>query len=586
MNRTNWIRTSVVLILFATFFEILTIHSYTRLSATFDEPQHLVDGYTAWKLRDYRIDPEHPPGLRMWATLPLLVTPGIKLDTRSPYWIQGDQWLFSHKFLFQDNDADQLLMRARFMISLLGVLLGILVFCWARELVGFWPAVIVLGLYCTEPNVMAHSGLVTTDLGAACFIFGSVYFAWRTARNFSVGNVVGLTLFFTLAQVSKYSALLLVPILLAFFLVRALVATPWPCSLGHLKLLTLRSRKTWFAFGCVGWLVIVSYVAMWAAYSFRYAPTQAKVEQSRFVMGDEAQRRLPCFTSFMQWVDDHHLLPNACAQGFISMTEKTQERHAYLLGEFSERGWWYYFPLAFLIKTPLALLLMALVGLVLCVARWKDDWLDSLFVVGPPAAYFVVAMAGHLNIGLRHILPVYPFALLLAGWTIMALLPSSTICAGVYWRSIVLAGLCLVQVAEFAAIYPDCLAFFNGSVGGARHGAEYLVDSNLDWGQGLKLLKVWMTDHQVHRINLSYFGTADPAYYGIDYNPLPGAPFFDHPRISKPELPGYIAVSATNLRGLYLSDFARGLYAPLQKRQPVAILGHCIYVYWIDEPWW
>lgn len=586
MNRPNWIRTLVVLILFATVFEILAIHSYSRCSATFDEPQHLVDGYTTWKLRDYRIDPEHPPLLRLWAALPLLAMPDIKLDTHSRYWIQDDQWYFSHQFLFQDNDADRLLSPARFMITLLGVLLGILIFCWARELVGFWPAVVVLGLYCTEPNLLAHSTLVTTDLGATCFIFGSVYFGWRIARNFSAGNVVGLTLFFTLAQLSKYLAILLVPILLILFLVRALMASLWPCNLGRSKFLVSRSRKSLLAVVCVSWLLIVSYAAMWAVYSFRYAPTQAKVEQAQFAMTDEAQRRLPQLTRFMQWVDEHHLLPNACAQGFISVAAKAQQRPSYLLGEFRQEGWWYYFPVAFLIKTPIALLLLALVGLILCAVGWRGGWFDSLFVAGPPAAYFTVAMASHLNVGLRHVLPVYPFVLLLTGWTIKAFLPSSAIRTGVRWRSIALAGLCLAQVTEFAAIYPDCLAFFNLSVGGARHGAEYLVDSNLDWGQGLKLLKQWMTEHQVHRINLSYFGTADPAYYGIDYNPLPGAPFFDHPRIGKPELPGYIAVSATNLRGLYLSDFGRRLYAPLQERRPVTVLGHSIYIYWVDQPWW
>jgi len=146
--------------------------------------------------------------------------------------------------------------------------------------------------------------------------------------------------------------------------------------------------------------------------------------------------------------------------------------------------------------------------------------------------------------------------------------------------------LCLAQVVEFATVYPDCLAFFNAGVGGPSHGAEYLVDSNLDWGQGLKLLKQWTTENQVTRINLSYFGYADPSYYRIDYKPLPGSPFFDRGRIGGPQLPGYVAVSATNLRGAYPGDFARDFYAGLRQREPVAVLGYCIYVYRIDQPWW
>ncbi len=586
MNRSDWIRTGVVLVLFAVIFETLTIHSYRRLSATIDEPQHLVDGYTAWALRDYRVDPDHPPLLRMWAALPLLATPGIKLDTRSRYWLPFDEWRFCHQFLYQDNDADRLLYRARFMISLLGVVLGILVFCWTRELAGFWPAAIVLGLFCVEPNLVAHSGLVTTDLGAVCFIFGSIYFAWRTALKFTAGNAIGLMIFFVLAQLSKYSAVLLVPIVLTLFLVRALTPTPWPWHIHRAGLLSSRARKALLALASIACLLLVTYAALWAIYSFRYAPTSAGIEQAQFATHFEAQQRLPRLTVFIQWIDEHRWLPNACAQGFLSMTAKAQLRPAYLLGQFSEQGWWYYFPVAFLIKTPIALMLMSFIGLILWAMDWRHNWFDGLFVVGPPAVYFLAAVAGHLNIGLRHILIVYPFALLLAGRTVAALVRSPSPGTSRRWRSVVLAGLCLAQVVEFATVYPDCLAFFNAGIGGPSHGAEYLVDSNLDWGQGLKLLKRWMTEHQVSRINLSYFGYADPAYYQINYNPLPGSPFFDYGRIGKPQLPGYIAVSATNLRGLYLSDFSKDLYANLQTRPPIAVLGHCIYVYWIEKPWW
>jgi hypothetical protein len=255
------------------------------------------------------------------------------------------------------------------------------------------------------------------------------------------------------------------------------------------------------------------------------------------------------------------------------------------MGEVSDRGWWYYFPVAFLIKTPIALLLMAFAGLMLCAARRKTTGYDALFVAGPPVVYFGVAMAGHLNIGLRHILPVYPFVLLLAGWTIAVLLPAAAAAGRSRWRSLVLVVLCLTQLGELAMVYPHCLAFFNVSIGGPRHGADYLVDSNLDWGQGLKLLKRWITEHHVDHINLSYFGHADPAYYGIEHTPLPGAPFFEEKSITRPRLPGYVAVSATNLRCSYSGDF-RNLYAPLRERTPVAVLGYSIYIYWVEKPWW
>jgi hypothetical protein len=95
-----------------------------------------------------------------------------------------------------------------------------------------------------------------------------------------------------------------------------------------------------------------------------------------------------------------------------------------------------------------------------------------------------------------------------------------------------------------------------------------------------------MKAHQVRHINLSYFGNGDPAYYGIEYTPLPGQSFLPSGPISAIRLPGYVAISATNLRGAYLNDFERKLYAPLRERKPVAILGYSIYVYWVEQPWW
>jgi hypothetical protein len=445
-------------------------------------------------------------------------------------------------------------------------------------LFGFWPATIVLGLYCTEPNLVAHSGLVTTDLGTAGFIFGTIYFAWRLARKFGPDNLIGLAGFFVLAHISKYSALLLGPVLFALLLLRAIRDEPWLWHLGPPKMIAARPTKLLSVALIIGALLALSYGALWAVYGFRYAPTAAA---GVFGMSAGAEKH-PWLMRFVQWVEGYHALPNATAHGFASVFAK--QRPSYLCGKVSFEGWWHYFPLAFLIKTPIALLLMALGGLGVCLARWRTAGRDAIYVVSPALVYFGAAIASRVNIGLRHILMVYPFVLLLAGWSIAALLAPSSTGARSRWRSVILAVLCAGQLAEFAAIYPHCLAFFNVAIGGPRHGAEYLVDSNLDWGQGLILLKRWMTEHHVRHINLSYLGHADPAYYGIEYTPLPYGPFFDQERITRPRLPGYVAVSATNLRCCYSGG--PSLYTPLEKQKPVAVLGYSIYVYRVENPWW
>jgi tetratricopeptide (TPR) repeat protein len=137
-------------------------------------------------------------------------------------------------------------------------------------------------------------------------------------------------------------------------------------------------------------------------------------------------------------------------------------------------------------------------------------------------------------------------------------------------------------------VYPNTLTFFNRAVGGPRYGSEYLADSNIDWGQGLKALKTWMTRHDVDHVNLAYFGSADPKYYGISYTGLPAAtPGFRLPdapdRWTRPALPGYVAVSATVLTGVYLDEQWRLFYSGLRRMTPSEVIGNSIFVYRLDR---
>lgn len=588
MKVSERLRGILCLLVFAIAFLALTVSSYVRESATWDEPQHLIAGYSALKFHDYRTDPEHPPFIRMWAALPLLGMDGIKMDLQridpaaSWTWVMGRQFFFCHDTLYLSNDADHLLYAARFMIVLLGVLLGVLLFCWARELFGFWPAAIVLGFYTLEPNILAHSRLVTTDFGVTCFAFGVAYFLWRTTRRLSVGNMVGLVAFFALAQASKFSAVLLGPVVLILLVVRACQESAWPVHIGKSMDLSPRWKRLSAATVIFAALVLAAWVAIWAAYDFRYLPSAAPEWRMEFHKDPAILQRMPILTRAVAWVDEHHLLPNAYDEGFLLGQIKAQKRSGFLAGSYRTSGWWWFFPYAFLIKTPISVIVLFITGVILAVVRWRrfiDD--DAIYAILPPAAFLGAAMLAKLNIGLRHILPVYPFALLLGGYAITKLCAARP-----RPLRLTLAALCLLAIVELGVVYPHYLAFFNQSVGGPSHGHEYLVDSNLDWGQDLKGLKQWMDRHDVHHINLSYFGTADPKYYKIDCTYLPGGPFFDDKLVSSPSLPGFVAVSVTNLRGVYFPEATRDLYRPLLDMEPAAVIGYSIYVYWVDQPWW
>src|SRR5688572_3665583 len=206
---------AAILIVFAVAFGALEVFAYTQKSATVDEPIHLTTGYAALAARDYRVEATHPPFIRMWAALPLLFMRDVHLDTSAidrtapAAWNSGSTAFdFSTKFLYVDNDADRLLNAARFMMVICGIVLGVLVFCWTNEWLGLTPAVWALVFYTLSPNLAANASLVTTDIGITCFIFGTIYFLWRTSRRLSPSNLIGLSTFFALAIVTKFSALI------------------------------------------------------------------------------------------------------------------------------------------------------------------------------------------------------------------------------------------------------------------------------------------------------------------------------------------------------------------------------------------
>lgn len=562
---------TIVITAFLLAYFALQIASYTQRSAAYDEPMHLAAGYAALAQRDHRVDATHPPLVRMWAALPLLGMRDVRLDTgvidrQNQFTWMKQGYAFAHEFLFQENDAEHLLNWSRFMIVILGAVLALLMFRWVEDWLGFWPAALALGFFLLKPNLSAHATLVTTDLGVTLFYTGTIYFLWRTCRNFSPGNIAGLALCFALAQVTKFSAILLVP---TGAVLLGLAVWRFPAMTGR------RAAGLALLLAGTAWAVI------WAVYGFRYAPsdTPGWLWETRSL--PVVQERLPVVAPLLDWVDTHRLLPNAYTRGFLISYVASEAQPTFLAGEVRFGGWWYYFPLAFLIKTPSALLVLLVAGIVALVVRRRTlGTVNAAFVLLPPAVYLGVAMGTGINIGLRHILPVYPFVVIIAVLAVHQIVASGWP-ARVKW--LVLGALAARWVYSFAGAWPQTLTFFNVFVGGPRHGYEYLADSNLDWGQHLKRLKKWMDGQGVERINLAYFGMGDPAYYGIDCILLPGARDFMAKRVAKPELPGYVAIGTTVLSGAYLTPEWRMFYGGFEDLKPVALVGNALRIYWVDE---
>jgi hypothetical protein len=270
-----------------------------------------------------------------------------------------------------------------------------------------------------------------------------------------------------------------------------------------------------------------------------------------------------------------HLPAHAFLRGLADVALHNAGGHeSYLMGLRSKVGFWYYFPVVFAVKSTLA----ALAATILAVAAggwalWKRGLRSvtpmTLGLVLPPLLYFVFSMTSGINLGMRHILPIYPF--LYVG---VAAVVASRSGAGLPARPVVLLALALLtlQIAECARIHPDYLAFFNAAAGGPARGPEYLVDSNIDWGQDVKKLARWLTAHGTRRARVYYFGNAQLRYYGIDEL---GYPDGLNPG-AWDQIDEYCVANVTPLMGVYvpLSDLA-----PLRLREPIAKIGWSMYVY-------
>ena len=638
----------------ALFFVAVAWPALRENSATYDETEHVPAAYTYLTRADYRLGPEHPPLLKDLFALPLLpLAPRVSADAERAFAAAAHDidahWIFGDRFLYRDNRPQPLLLRARAVALGLGAVLVLLVFAWTREAFGSRGALLAATLLALDPSMLAHATLATTDAGYALFFFAALYFVRHTLGALTGWNVLAAGAALGAAFASKHSAVLLGPTLLLFALLRLCDRTPWPLARRASSVRSLGGRAAALLLVLVFW-GSACWGNLWAVYGFRYAASAdgtatlpiaewaRAIRENQVVAEVPAGQPLPDDATFERLVDVKprglservilaserwRLLPEAYLFGLAFATAKAQFRWGYFLGEISGTGGRAYFPFAFMVKTPLATLVLLAAALalgILASARAlrggrgaRGDGAGALrggrgargaaagalrggaharvpmevaYLLVPPLIVLGAAMASNLNIGYRHVLPMLPFLYVLAGS-----LPNALgRLVGPRAAALVLGAASLLVAAETLAARPYFLPFFNLAAGGATGGLRLLSDSNLDWGQGLPALRRWMDEQRVERINLCYFGTADPAAYGIRFVPLTGSYLLNVPGAGSagwparsPELPGYVAVSATHLQGTYLYPSQREAYAFLRRKRPVAVPGGSIYVYWVTR---
>ena len=578
--RGRW-AAGLVLVAGVALYVTLAVTSMRTKSATFDEAAHLPAGYTYLALRDHRLNPEHPPLIKVLAAAPLLLL-DVQLRPDDEAWRLRRQWEFGRRFLYRWNDADRLLFWGRLPIVALGALLGAAVFFRARRDWGLPAAALALFLCALSPDVLAHGQIVTTDVGAALFMFLSVVAFERLVDRATPGRLLAAGLAAGAAIASKFSMLVLAPILGALGLVAVLSADPirraW--TRDGTRDVVGRGRRAAHALLLLAGIAAVALIVLWASYGFASPLSPDPAVESSFDWG-RVRGQGGVVDTLMGAARRLHALPEAYAFGFLRFFRHSEARPTFLLGRLSDRGFWYYFPVTFALKTPLALIALLVLSL-LTRRHHPASRRSELFLWMPVVLYFVLACTLGLNIGHRHLLPIYPFLFVIAGRCAahaVVRVPAILSAAAV----LLLTGWYGVSVAR---VHPHYLAYFNELAGGPEGGYRYLVDSNLDWGQDLKGLKSWMDAHGVARVKLSYFGTADPEYHRIACDLLPGQMLPPPREVTREIAPGeVVAVSATNLQGVYLQPGDRPLMERLKAQAPVATIGHSIRIYRAEFAW-
>lgn len=532
-------------------------------SGTVDEVAHIPSGYSYLKYHDYRLNPEHPPLAKAIAGIPLQFIKVHELNT-SVAWDNISQWESGWDFIYRlGNNPNTILNLSRIPMIMLLLILGVYVYRFARELAGRKVAVVVLTLFAFYPDLLAHGHLVTTDVAAALGFVLSIYYFWHWTNSPTRKNLIYAGIAFGIAQLLKFSAVLLVPILIIYLIYLALARRTATKRFWSLFWPLL---KQGVGIGLIGLALI------WLVYIPLVWSTPSGIEHQLIETNLTNDARTLMFRNFLHLFENnpftraigHYILGIFLVFGRVGGGSST-----FILGHFSDKSISWYFPVAWLIKTPLPIIIMFLGGLIALIKRFKANIWVYLLLLTPIVIYWVVTLKGSLNIGIRHLMPTVPFVLLFIGYQIKGIVNNDKLT----WQKITVGFLVIWMVVGSIISYPNYLSYFNELTIG-RNRYDLLIDSSLDWGQDLKRLAKWVDKNKIPNIYIDYFGGSIPSYiipnstnWCSGYGPTTG----------------YIAVSATffQLSHLHGEEEGKWSYDWLKDYKPEAIIGNSILVYHI-----
>jgi len=515
-------------------------------SVTLDEPVFIGAGYSYWTGRRHLFNVEHPPLMQLWSGLPLRF---MRLNEPTGFFDESmaktlnwkyeiiapapppppfyryrvlEGGLYARHLLFKSgNDHDQIVFWSRLMQALVTLAAGMVLFGWARSVAGNMAGLLALATWGFNPMALAYGHLVITDPGMALMVPLAVWMFVRFLEQPGWGRAVVAGLAIGGALATKYTALLLAPMCGA-----CLVLSWW------------RTRRLPVRL----WIVpVVAWCVVLLVYFPHLAPPPA-------IGAAEAQRlAVPGWFTSLRLI----LVPGEYFKGLAILLQHVSTGHeSYLAGKWSPTGWWHYFPVALLVKTPVALLL--LLGGAVAASRRQLS-----FPLLAAAVYLGVAMLSNANIGVRHVLPVFP---LLAVTLAVQYAKAARATKLVMWT--LAGGLAITTLWA----HPLYLQHAGELAGGPAVGHRWLVDSNFDWGQDAKRLKSFLDANGIEHVYTDYFGFGGALEQaGVK-----------HTRVNAEQAreirQSYLVVSATNLMRAKW-DWLR------ESHEPVAVVAHTLFVY-------
>jgi hypothetical protein len=552
------------------FFVAVVLLQLTLLaranSSTWDEADHTYAAYMQWTHGDFGLNAEHPPLIKFLAALPLLdmhlTTPPL-IDR--PYRLQEVKG--GKDFVFR-NDANAILFRARMATSVITLLLVVLVFLSAQEMFSTTAGFLALGLISFDPTLLAHSALVTTDAGQACFMLATVYAFYRYVLSPSPLRLTLTGIALGLALASKHSAILLVPMLLLLALYEALRRKRSAPSATPTKPSSAIALTIIFA---------IAIFLLWSTYGFRYA---ARIEGLPLNPSMEAQlQRVPSHLQahVLGLVDRFHLLPQSYTYGLAHVLIQSKAFTSFVLDRVYPHPVWFYFPVAMLIKSTLTFLILLVIAIWAIASHRLQAQRAIVYLTLPAVIYMIFAMVGGMNIGVRHVLPIYVFLTILIAGAAAALIQRNR-----RWLYLFLA-LLVFQAISVVRTFPAYVAYANEAAGGPANVHLHLSDSSADWGQQLKSVQHYLDANNIHHCWFAYFGqgVADFSYYGIPCQPLITADslYFDAPLNVPPHIDGPVLISAGVLSGFEFGPGALNPYEQFKSLTPAAVIDYSVFVF-------